>query len=222
MRRVRTLAGVLGVCLIGLVGTSARAAVSFDFVTDSSNYTVLPNGTATVQMYLRETLSAGSASQLTTQMGMSSIGIRALRTTSPTAPATITAAAVEPFYNTFGTNVVSNGGAQADINGNASFAVNDALSQIIVDSSTVRRVHYGQLTIQAGLIPLQTTTFTMSDIPPNPGSDDNLTFTGVNIDTLIAARTFTVSVLPEPASMGLLGFGGLILLRRVRRQPVKA
>src|SRR5690349_10759390 len=60
MRRVRRIpaAFVAAAGLFLLLAPASRAAVSFDFVTDNgnSNYTVLPNGTATVDVFLRETL----------------------------------------------------------------------------------------------------------------------------------------------------------------------
>jgi len=217
MRRVRWIpTALVAAVLLGVFASAGRAAVNFDFVTDNNNgnYTVLPNGTTTVDLFLRETLTAGSTSILVSQNGMAGIGTTVTRTTSPSAPAVITAAAVDPNYVTFGSATVASGGAKVDIVGNASFDVNTG--PIITDSATVRRVRYGQVTIQGGLIPLQTTTFTIGD---HPGSDDNVTFgsTGSSLDTQIAARTFTVSVLPEPTTAaGLLGAAGLVLVRRRR------
>ncbi len=198
-----------------LTATEAQAAVAYNFVTDQTNYSLLPNGTAVAQVFLRETLTAGSTSTLAAENGLFSAVARATRTTSPTAPATITAAARDTTnFNDFNDSSVQAGGAQADVGGTRSLGSANG-SAIIVDSSTVRRVAVGTLTIQAGLIPLQTTTFTLSD---RTGTVDTLTWTnGTPLDSQIAASTFTVTVIPEPAAaLGLFGAFGLFL---VRRQP---
>ena len=58
----------------------------------------------------------------------------------------------------------------------------------------------GTFTVQGGLIPLQTTTFTLSDVPV---SNDTLTWTtGTVLDPQITASTFNVTILPEPATAG--------------------
>jgi len=216
MRRVPTLAGLLGLCLIGLMGTAAQAQRTFDIVSDQGNYTVLPNGTATVQVFLRETLAGGSTSLLVQEDGLFSSVVQATRTTSPSNPATITAAARDATnFNDFNDSAVAAGGAQANVGGTRSLGSATG-TPIITDSATVRRISIGTFTIQGGLIPLQTSTFTIGD---RPGTADTLTFTtGQQLDSLIGSRTFTVSVLPEPASLGLLGLGGMLLLRRRARR----
>src|SRR5436190_17553147 len=124
MRRVRTLAaGVLGLCLVGLFATTAQAQRTFDFVTDngSGNYSLLPNGTVTINMFLRETLANQSTtSLLVSEDGLFSGVTRVTRTTSPSAPAKITAAARDTTNYDFSSstsaaNITANGGTFADV-----------------------------------------------------------------------------------------------------------
>jgi len=215
MRRVRTLAGVLGVCLIGMVATSTRAAVTFDFISDQSNYTVLPNGTATVQVFLRETLSGTSTSLVLAEDGLFSAEALLTRTTSPSAPFSITAASRNATnFDAINDSSVVAGGAQANVGGARSLGSTHGTA-VITDSATVRRVSIGSFTIQGGLIPLQTTTFTLSD---RPATNDTLTWTnGTVLDPQILSRTFTATILPEPTTLGVLGLGMLSLLARRRR-----
>lgn len=213
MRRVRRIpVGFLAVCLLALFASRAQAQRTFEFVTDQSNYTVLPNGTATVNIFLRETIAGSSTSILVTEGSIVTEGVRITRTTSPSAPTVITAAQSDSFFN-FANDSVQSGGAQADLN--AANLQQGASAPVINDTSSVRRVRFGQITVQAGLIPLQTTTFTLAD---NPSTGDTATQNGTPLDSLIQARTFTVSVLPEPTTAASLfvAAGFLLIRRRVR------
>jgi len=221
MRRVRWIpAGFLAVCLLALLAPRAQAQRTFDVVTDNNNgnYTVLPNGTVTVNIFLRETLGGTSTSLLTAEDGLFSAVMQATRTTSPSAPAVITAAARDTTnFNDFNdtstaAQISAGGGASAFVGGTRSLGSANG-TPVITDSATVHRVSIGSFTIQGGLIPLQTTTFTIGD---RPTTADTLTWTtGQQLDALIVSRTFTVSVLPEPSTAVLLfGAGGLLLIRR--------
>src|SRR3954470_11601410 len=57
---------------ITLFPTNARAARTFDYVTDNNNgtYTVAPNASVSVHVFIRETLSAGSTSLLVPEDGL--------------------------------------------------------------------------------------------------------------------------------------------------------
>src|SRR4051812_30141890 len=59
-----------GALLLLMLSSTARAAVSFQWSSDKTSYNLLPNGTATVDVYLRETLSDGSASLLVQEGGL--------------------------------------------------------------------------------------------------------------------------------------------------------
>lgn len=219
MRRAHLFAGLAGFCLIGLFGTAARAAVTFDFVTDNNNgnYNVLPSSTVVVQIFLRETLDSGSTSILGPQDGLFSGLVRTIRSVAPSSPANITASSRDGTnFNDFNDSTVDSGNAGANTGGTRSLGAANG-TPIITDSATVRRVSLGTITIQAGVIPLQTTTFNMID---RISTADTLTWTsGTQLDSQIVSRTFNVTVtnVPEPATLSILGLGGMLLLRRVRR-----
>src|SRR5436190_12592459 len=85
-------------CLVGLSARMAPAQAVYDFVTDNNNgnYTLLPNGPVTVPLFFRETLADSSiASPLLNLDGLFSSRAQVSRTTSPTSPARITAAAAD-------------------------------------------------------------------------------------------------------------------------------
>jgi len=218
----RIPAGLLAVCLLALLATRAQAALSYDFVTDNNNgnYTVLPNGTATVNIFLRETLTAGSTSLLVAEDGLFSARLQVTRTTSPSDRANITAASRNPTnFNDFNESssaaeIAAAMGGQAFVGGTRNLDSANG-TPIITDSTTVRRVAIGTVTIQGGLVPLQTTTFTMADTTL---SNDTLTWTTLtSLDSQIVARTFTVTTLPEPTTAAaLFGVTGLLLVRRRR------
>lgn len=214
MRCWKILLGVGTFLMVHGAGGIANAAVNYDWVTDNGNgnYTLLPNGSTAVQVYLRETLTAGSPSTLVTEGSLFSGVARVTRTTSPTDPARITASTPNPEFGGFSFSEVNASGAFADTGGSVSLAgtTNPTITQ---DSTTVRRVLIGTVTIQGGLIPLQTSVFTISDVP---GQDSTLTNSGTLLDPLIVNRTFSVSVLPEPTTVGLGGMvlAGLLLRRR--------
>lgn len=216
--RNRLLHGLAAVGLLMAVVSprTLQAAVLYDFTTDQSNYTVLPNGTTTILVFLRETLTGGSPSTLAAEDGLFSSVARVTRTTSPSAPATITAASRDTTnFNDFNDSAVLSGGTAANVGGTRSLSAANG-TPVIVDSATVRRVSVGSVTIQAGLTPLQTTTFTVAD---RPGSTDTLTWTtGQQLDGLIQPQTFTVTVIPEPATATVFGAvaAGLLLRRRSR------
>ena len=217
----RLLTVVLLLCSTLLPAGTTQAQRAFDFITDQNNYAVLPNGTVMVFVFLRETLSGNSTSLLLAENGLISAGVQASRTTSPSSPAVFTGATLD-ITNFDGTNQSSvvAGGAQALLSGTRNPA-DAGGTPIITDSATIRRILIGSLTIQGGVIPLQTTTFTLGD--PSTVSDTRTWTNGTSLDPLIFPRTFTVTVgvVPEPASFALFGLGGLLLVHHLHRRRGK-
>ena len=87
-RSRRVFAWASAACLLALFASRAQGQRTFDFVTDNNNgnYVVLPNGTAVVNLFFRETLANGATPSLLVQEnGLYSSVARVTRTTSPSA-----------------------------------------------------------------------------------------------------------------------------------------
>jgi MYXO-CTERM domain-containing protein len=194
----------------------APAAVIYSYRTDQFSYSAGPGGTVTVSLFLRETVDGGSASVLAAQGGLFSAGVAAARTSSPSDPAFLTAAARNPAFNDTGsslmsvaptltrfTEAVSSGGVAAtDLGGG------------------VREISLGTMTVQVGNIVGQTTSFNVRDYDNYGTSEDTLTATGTVLDTpggtspSSFAFQVTVAPVPEPAAIGLVALALPLLGRR--------
>jgi hypothetical protein len=206
-----------------LSGSTSDAAIIYDFGTSEigysgitgTNYTLDPGESVTLFVFLRETL-VDDTSFLADEDGLSSGAALIERVGAlPTDPAVITAVARDlSNFSQFSSDSVEAGGAEATVGGVRSF---DATSgtPILTINDNERRVAIGTVTIQAGDVLSEVTTFQTGD----PGGDDTVTWENlVTLDDDIVPGEFTVSVVPEPVGLGLLAGAGLLLLGRRRRQ----
>jgi len=238
-------AAVCGVAMVPAV----HAAVVYDYVTDQSSYQAAKAGdVVNVKIYLKETLSGGSTSVIAGDGGLLGAGfsVSRLSTNLPPNPAvfiTDAATGVKANLTDFG-----GPGGVFGANGSGSASPTDvSLSEAIaptaptgvvpgntgggVSPSIANEVYLGSVNITAGD---GATSFALKIF--NPGGGNTLTnnhFLDMDLGNTDSSQgptfpgvgskvaTFTVSLVPEPTSLGfVLGIGVLGLARR--RRPAMA
>jgi hypothetical protein len=182
------------------------------------NLTVTPGATVVVELFL---LADGSeATQLDSEQGLISAGV-ALARVQATGVGTLADPDVlgnPAFDDDLFTTVMAdlNGGADLDL------FLDTAAASTGVGPHPVNAdeaVYLGEVTLHAPLTP-GVTTFLVQD--NDPQSIGTLTWgtsglDGIPLDASINPSTFTVTVIPEPATLGLLALGGTALVARRRR-----
>ncbi len=216
--RLKLLLCLLVIVAMTLAASYARADVLYSFVTDPAAYDVAADGTVSVDVYLQETLTGGSSSELVAQNGLFSFDVVVDVTLAPSDPAAITASMVNPDFN----GVVNNVPPMVVI-ADRDLLEFDGVQATMVDATTYR-VLLATFTIQGGGVIGEMTTFSVADYENTltPGTDENTFYwddiTASNpLDAIIGAGSFTVTVVPEPASIALLSMGGLLAFRRRKR-----
>jgi hypothetical protein len=225
------------------VGQRAGATpITYKYVTDQSTYTIATGGTATVKIYLQETLN-GNTSIINGngENGLLGAGFELLSNVRPTNPSNITA--VNPDSTDF------NGSSPSHVNNAAVSNPNEAdLTENITPTATVgvglgnmgapaNSVFLGSVTIVGGSTP-GTTTFNLGEFDINGFNSGNtitnpdgvdldnsnnggLPYTGpayTGVGTTLTPFSVTTLSIPEPASTMLFAFGGIAALLRRRRK----
>lgn len=218
-QRAPHMLGVLGLmgaaALVAADPSRAEAAVTFDYVVSASNVELQPGETGMIDLFIRETVSGDDTSLLVAQNGLSSAHVTVQRTAAggATQPAGIT---------DFTRNTAGFSGTpfdESDLPGTVDVTQFTSLnaSSGPTGASTDGLVLLLNLTVQAGDTPGEVTTFNVFD---NPAFDETITFGNTALDSQLGSTSFTVTVseIPEPAGLGLLGGAiGLTLLRGRRR-----
>ena len=206
---------LLVMAALAMLTGRVRADVIYNFVTDQATYEVTPGGTVSVDVYLQETLVGGSSSELVAQDGLFSFDVIVDVASAPSDPAAIVASTANADFN----GVVNNVPPMIVI-ADRDLLEADGVQPVMVDATTYR-VLLATFSIEGGSIPGETTTFNAADYenPLTPGADENTLYwddvTASNpLDGIIGPGSFTVTVIPEPASLVLLSIGGLLALRR--------
>ncbi|MDB5173166.1 MAG: hypothetical protein JWM97_3314 [Phycisphaerales bacterium] len=232
------LAVLSAVAAIGVTAShQANAAIVYSYVTDQTNYDVAQNTPVVVKLYLKETLSGGSTSLITSDGGMFAVGAEVQHASSAVAaPSKITGQATNT--SDFGGPTSNSIDASTDT---AFFAIaigtppapNVQLGNTgggASPNTLANEIYIGTVTITAGGPGVNNYSIIANSPAGGPGGN-TLTKTGYDLDlgqdpntdpvpgVVGAANSitpFTVTVTPEPASLGLLACGGLLALRRRR------
>ena len=177
-------------------------AVEFAFGTDQDHYQVMVGSDVDVQVYLYETVTGGDSSVLVADEGLSQAQVTIQRSGAvPSDPAILvdyTSNTVEfddlllgPWESVFTDS-------ELDLTQFVDIAAISGPTGVDLGGG-VRRVWLLTLTIQAGSVYGETTTFSVLD---NPSFDETLTFLGFDpLDPEIAPAEFTLTAVPEPASV---------------------
>lgn len=211
-----------------LAGGSARADVAYRYVAGTTGYTGNAGQSIVVPLFLEETVTSPSTSLLTGENGLLGTGVRATRSGSvPSSPALLTAIASDAIFTGIGTAPQVTTTAAQISDTIASSATSGPTGSVV--GTGVRRVPLGTVTLTLGSTLNQVTTFTLSPFVNVDTTTGGNTVTYANFYDLDATSaspaftgattsTFTATVVPEPASVGLVGAlaGGMLLVRRRR------
>lgn len=212
----KTICQWVGTCLVAAT-SHALGAVSYSYVTDLPSYDV-STGSASVKIYLKETLTGGSASLLgaDAENGLFGAGFKASRT----AGADVTITGFDPNTSLFGGSVIL-GPTPATI-------FKASVSTDILDASGPMPDGDGKTllgTLNLGWAGTDSGAATFALERYDDSGFNTLSFTnGYDLDFNSADPAFNgatgittfMTAVPEPASLGLL-IGSCFLLARRRR-----
>lgn len=217
----------LGALAVAFAGTATfgpgSAQGALEFQTDAPTYSAGPNGSpqASVRIFLVQT---NGTTTISDGGGLNGYGLRVTLQNPPANPPQLVAIQSNPAFN------FNAGPDDEDSNFNlATQSVNDSRTSLTsgVAAESPNRwylatfVYSGQA---ANGLPAANTTFRIGRRQTN--SDDTFTpngpssTTSLEVNPGILPGTFTVNVVPEPATTAaLVGIGGLGLIARRRRTP---
>jgi hypothetical protein len=226
MSKIALAAAFIG---LGLAAPQSDAAALFSFKTPLSQYTITPGATVSVDIYLQETLTEGTPSELLQYQGLIGAGIRIDTLSVPSSPNSASYLAdlsqfipssefmggtgATPYFlsQPFSPSVVSPAYLLEFVDFDQDGITGDAIS------STLRQVYLGTLHLTAGSG--GETVFQATTI--NASSQD-FVFAAGNPDPVvisaIAPARFTLSVVPEPVMFLPLLATTLLLIRRKTRE----
>ena len=190
---------------------TAMAAVAYTAggAASTTAFNAAPGATLSVPIYIRE---FGGSSEITSDAGLFSAGFRVQRTSAEAATsATVTGVAM----NTALFNHLNAAAYAAD---HASLYIDQDGGGIDPALPTAGLLLVGTVSIQASLLE-GTTTYSIGDFDADPDSAQVVTYEFNVLDAALGASpaTFTVTVVPEPASAMLLACAACVFARRGRR-----
>jgi len=221
--------GLAFLILAGTVALPVRGSViqygTEDLVT---SYAPAPGEVLEIAVYVYETFTPGSETAvLDDEGGLLSVGLTISRTSvGPTDPAGVLASdeiAHNADFNDaylLDKSVQLSGGVfdSVTLEGARDIAEPTGIAAE-VSSAGVRRLLLGTFTFTAGSVPNETTAFRIHD---NAAAPMNGTVTwdlpGLALDDQLQPFDFTITTIPEPASLALLALPTCILVARRRRR----
>lgn len=218
MRTCRcVLAGALVV--MAFCGHS-QADVFFIYDLDEPDYQLEPGQSVDVPIYLAEMAAEAGDSLLAGEGGLFSAGLLVQRTgTTLGAPSRLTglAANTDEFDDHPPTiTLADDEAALFEMVLLSETRTTGAGAEETSEGSGVRRILLGVLTVTAGAAKGEVTTYQVT----TNTTDDTRTWLSFSLlDADIDSTSFTITVIPEPVTLGLLWLGGLALLRRRRTWP---
>jgi hypothetical protein len=220
--------------ILGTASAAAWASV-MQFGTDGlvSNFDAAPGGTVVVPVYLYETFDPVSETAvLEEEGGLFSAGLKISRVSAgPSQPAgALSPAHIAPNAAFNETEPTVSPLKAVDLTGGVFNSASLVESRDLWESTGVvaeaptgatRRVFLGAFTFTAGNVLGEVTDLRIQD--NDPLLDDTVTWAlpGLALDADIQAFDFTITAVPEPATMGLLAAGLLSLVPRRRGAKVR-
>jgi hypothetical protein len=188
---MRKIAVLFGLGVLACLPASAWASITFEYVTDQSNYNVVAGQSVTVNVYLQEILTGTSTSLIKMDGGMLSAGVAADRAGTQTA-ASLTAISENtgtPWPSgsfKFGADNFTATHAQIGVNSNgqlgtANNVFPDANGKILIGTMTV--------TVATGSATGVVTQFNLSGYPSN-GQGGNTVTIGASAASKAAASAY--------------------------------
>ena len=202
-----------GACLT-MCGSQVLAAVSYSFVTDATTYS-LSGDSATVEVYLKETLTDGSLTQIGSSSLTSGLDGAAFKVQRDNGSSV---KIVDLLFNDAFDNVDPSIRLKL-VNSTTAELSESTLRDTNGVGLTGDRVYLGSIVLGSD-VGIGSSDFTVLSYSNRSGNIVSR-FDGIGIflddPTQPNSATFNVAV-PEPGTIGLLATAGLLCLRRSRRQ----
>lgn len=202
--------GIISAVALMAFAPLAHASWSYQFASPDAGYLAAPNSTIQVPVYLYEqAITPTTTSQIQADSGLWSAGLGVQRTSGT---GTLSTLVSDPAFDDTGMRQYTTSASAATI---WEFTLNQYSGPLPENlGGGVFRVKVADVPVTVGSLAGEVSTFTLKD--RDPSTTD--TITAANLLTLDPTQTttFSVTVVPEPASMALIAPATMLLLRRRR------